>query len=103
MFRKAATAVAILSAVLVASPAYATAIGYVDTARVLLTYSGAKSAQGQMAKELEAYQHAFMDRQKKIAEAVLQDVLLVQTRLREPTPLQSENNETASPSGTAAT
>jgi outer membrane protein len=69
MFRKTATTVAILGAVLVASPAYATAIGYVDTARVLLTYSGAKTAQGQMAKELETYQHAFMDRQKKIAEA----------------------------------
>lgn len=71
MFRQVAAATTLLVAVLTAAPALAAAnnVGYVDTARVLMTYSGAKSAQGQMAKELEAYQRAFMDRQKKIAEA----------------------------------
>lgn len=69
MFRKAATTAAVLTAVLTAAPAFATTIGYVDTAKVLLSYSGAKNAQGQMARELQAYQKAFMERQKKIAEA----------------------------------
>ena len=69
MLRQAATTFAVLASVLVASPAFAMNVGYVDTARVLLSYSGAKSAQGQMAKQMEAYQHAFMDRQKKIADA----------------------------------
>lgn len=69
MFRTTTTAAAILAAVLLTSPAYAMTIGYVDTARVLLSYSGAKNAQGQMAKEMQTYQHEFMIRQKKIAEA----------------------------------
>lgn len=69
MFRNVAITAAVLAGTLTASPAFALTIGYVDTAKVLLTYSGAKNAQGQMAKELEVYQKAFVERQKKIAEA----------------------------------
>jgi outer membrane protein len=69
MFRHVAAAAVVAATTLTALPAAATTIGYVDTAKVLLSYSGAKNAQGQMAQELQAYQKAFLDRQKKIAEA----------------------------------
>lgn len=52
-----------------AGPALALTIGYVDTAKVLVSYQGARAAQGQMQKELVAYQKAFAERQMKIAEA----------------------------------
>ena len=68
MRRLAATTLT-LAAVLTATPALAQTIGYVDTAKVLLSYQGARSAQGQMQKELLAYQQEFAERQKKIAEA----------------------------------
>ncbi|MEB3330671.1 MAG: OmpH family outer membrane protein [Candidatus Sericytochromatia bacterium] len=52
-----------------AAPAAAMAVGYVDTAKVLLSYKGARSAQGKMQAELLKYQQAFTERQRKIAEA----------------------------------
>lgn len=52
-----------------AAPAFAQTIGYVDTAKVLLSYQGARAAQGQMQQELVAYQKAFAERQQKIAAA----------------------------------
>jgi outer membrane protein len=52
-----------------AAPAVAMSVGYVDTAKVLLSYQGARSAQGKMQAELLKYQQAFTERQRKIAEA----------------------------------
>ncbi|MEB3196704.1 MAG: OmpH family outer membrane protein [Candidatus Sericytochromatia bacterium] len=52
-----------------APAASALTIGYVDTAKVLLSYRGARDAQGKMQAELVKYQQAFGERQKKIAEA----------------------------------
>jgi len=52
-----------------ADPAAAMAVGYVDTAKVLQSYAGARSAQGKMQAEVLKYQQAFTERQRKIAEA----------------------------------
>lgn len=65
----AAAGIAAATVLAPAAPALALTIGYVDTAKVLMSYQGAKSAQGQMQAELQAYQKAFVERQKKIAEA----------------------------------
>lgn len=64
-------ALAFACGTLAASPLAASAmtVGYVDTAKVLLSYQGARSAQGKMQAELLKYQAAFTDRQRKIAEA----------------------------------
>lgn len=69
MFRSMIISAAVATSVLAAPAAFAYTIGYVDTARVLQSYKGAKSAQAQMQKELQQYQAAFVDRQKKIQEA----------------------------------
>lgn len=68
MFRRLALAAAI-AAIVPATPALAYTVGYVDTLRVLTSYSGAKNAQGQVQKEVIAYQKAFADRQQKIMAA----------------------------------
>ena len=69
--RRLIAAAGIVAATVIApaAPAFALTIGYVDTAKVLLSYQGARAAQGQMQKELVAYQKEFVERQKKIAEA----------------------------------
>lgn len=69
MFRQALVASIISATLFTATPALAITIGYVDTAKVLQTYNGARTAQHQMQQELVAYQQAFAERQKKIAEA----------------------------------
>ena len=69
MFRSLIVSSVVAASVLAAPAAFAYTIGYVDTAKVLQTYKGAKSAQAQMPKELQQYQAAFVDRQKKIQEA----------------------------------
>lgn len=69
MRRFIATATVLAAVLTTAAPAYAQTIAFVDTARVLMSYQGARSAQGQMQKELMAYQQEFAERQKKIAEA----------------------------------
>lgn len=69
MFRSMMIASAVLASVLVAPAAFAQTIGYVDTARVLVSYKGAQSASAQVQKELAALQKEFAERQKKIADA----------------------------------
>lgn len=69
MFRSLIVSSVVAASVLAAPAAFAYTIGYVDTAKVLQTYKGAKTAQAQMQKELQEYQAAFVDRQKKIQEA----------------------------------
>ena len=69
MFRQAIVAGAVALGVLAAPAAFATTIGYIDTGKVLMSYGGAQSAQAQMQKQVQAYQAAFAERQKKIAEA----------------------------------
>ncbi len=65
----AAAGIAAITVIAPAAPAFALTIGYVDTAKVLVSYQGARTAQGQMQQELAAYQKEFVERQKKIAEA----------------------------------
>lgn len=69
--RRLIAAAGIIAATVIApaAPAFALTIGYVDTAKVLLSYQGARAAQGQMQAELANYQKEFVERQKKIAEA----------------------------------
>ena len=62
-------AATVLGMMVTGSPAWAMSVGYVDTARLLTSYQGARSAQAEMQKELMAYQQAFQDRQRKVAEA----------------------------------
>jgi outer membrane protein len=69
MFNKLIVSSVVAASVLAAPAAFAYTIGYVDTARVLASYKGAKSAQAQMQAELAEYQKAFAERQKKIMEA----------------------------------
>ena len=69
MVRPIASAVLIAATLLAAPSALAMTIGYVDTAHVLVSYKGAKSAQAQMQKQLMQYQNEFAKRQKKIAAA----------------------------------
>lgn len=69
MIRSMIVTGAILASTLVAPAAMAYTIGFVDTAKVLTTYSGATAAQKKMASELQAYQKAFAERQQKIAAA----------------------------------
>lgn len=68
MLRRLALATALV-AIAPAAPALAYTVGYVDTLKVLTSYSGAKSAQSQVQKEVIAYQKAFADRQQKIMAA----------------------------------
>ena len=69
MRRFIATATVLAAVLTTAAPAFATTTAYVDTARVLMSYKGARNAQGKMQQELVAYQKEFAERQKKIAEA----------------------------------
>jgi outer membrane protein len=69
MFNKLIISSAVAASVLAAPAAFAYTIGYVDTAKVLASYKGAKTAQAQMQQEMAEYQKAFTDRQKKIQEA----------------------------------
>lgn len=69
MFRSAIIASAVTAAVLSANAAFAYTIGYVDTQKVLQTYTGAQSAQAAMQREIQSYQQQFAARQQKIQAA----------------------------------
>lgn len=69
MFNKLIISSAVAASVLAAPAAFAYTVGYVDTAKVLASYKGAKTAQVQMQSEMAEYQKAFAERQKKIMDA----------------------------------
>jgi outer membrane protein len=60
---------AVMASVMIAPAAFAQTIGFVDTAKVLVSYKGAQSASAQVQKELAALQKEFGERQKKIQDA----------------------------------